>query len=140
MSALDITTGEQVNDSSKTTIMSSTIRRISIAKPSVATPKTSSPFLINQIDMKSSHLSRKSFLNRDSPLLDKIASSSKASGDGENYSNTTKGKGNYVFTVTKKVPVRKQFFSRFSIPVNSVLVHRAEKYWIWPKTLATSTP
>lgn len=105
-SLLDVTSEDKTIDTSKTINMSTSIRRISIGRPVAAKPKVSSPFLINQNDLKIGHLSRKSFLNRDSPTLEKIAGMSKGSGDGEAYTTTKKGRGNYVFAVTEKVPVR----------------------------------
>lgn len=101
---LNATADDKAADASKT-IMSTSIRRISIGRPVAAKPKVSSPFLINQNDLKAGHLSRKSFLNRDSPILEKIAGMSKGNGDGQSYANTAKGRGNYVFTVTEKIPV-----------------------------------
>lgn len=68
--------------------------------------KTSSPFLITKSDLSMSHLSRKSFLNLDSPILEKLASLSKTGSDGEAILNTAKGKGNYVFIATAKKDVR----------------------------------
>lgn len=83
---------------------SSSTKRISFIKP-VATPKVSSPFLISKSDLSTGHLSRKSFLNRDSPILEKLAGLSKPGGDGETILNTAKGKGNYVFIATEKKDV-----------------------------------
>lgn len=101
----NVTADDKAADASKT-IMSTSIRRISIGRPVAVKPKVSSPFLINQSDLKAGHLSRKSFLNRDSPTLEKIAGMSKGSGDGQSYASTAaKGRGNYVFTVTEKIPV-----------------------------------
>lgn len=51
------------------------------------------------------HLSRKSFLNRDSPILEKLASLSKGGADGETILNKTKGKGNHVFVAIEKKDV-----------------------------------
>lgn len=82
------------------------VKRISITKPiASAIHKTTSPFLINKCDMSMAHLSRKSFLNRDSPILEKLASLSKTDNDGETILNTAKGKGNYVFVATEKKDV-----------------------------------
>lgn len=52
------------------------------------------------------HYSRKSFLNRDSPILEKLASLSKAGTENDAILNTAKGKGNYVFVATEKKDVR----------------------------------
>lgn len=82
------------------------LRRISITKPSV-TPKISSPFLINSTALTLGHLSRKSFLNRDTTTLAKLAGLTKTGGDGEAIINT-KRKGNYVFVATEKKNVRRK--------------------------------
>lgn len=65
-----------------------------------------SPFLIAKGDFNAGHLSRKSFLNRDSPILEKLAGLSRSGGDGDAVLNTAKGKGNYVFIATEKKDVR----------------------------------
>lgn len=97
---------EQKPAENVTTIFNSS-RRISIIKPvGNASSRTASPFLITKTDLSMSHLSRKSFLNRDSPLLEKLASMSKTGADGEAIMNKTKGKGNYVFVATEKKDVR----------------------------------
>lgn len=87
------------------TLNTSSTKRISFIKPTVATPKVSSPFLISKADLSTGHLSRKSFLNRDSPILEKLASLSKPGTDGDKILNTAKGKGNYVFVATEKKDV-----------------------------------
>lgn len=86
------------------TLNANSSKRISFIKP-VVTAKISSPFLISKSDLNSGHLSRKSFLNRDSPILEKLAGLSKSGGDGEKILNTAKGKGNYVFIATEKKDV-----------------------------------
>lgn len=83
------------------------LRHIPITKPLV-TPKISSPFLINSMPMTSGHLSRKSFLNRDTTTLAKLAGLTKTGSDGEAIINT-KGKGNYVFIATEKKNVRRKY-------------------------------
>lgn len=101
--ALEMT--EQKSDENvSVTLNTSSTKRISFVKP-VATPKVASPFLISKLDLSSGHLSRKSFLNRDSPILEKLAGLSKIGSDGEMIVNTAKGKGNYVFTATEKKDV-----------------------------------
>lgn len=96
---------EQKSVGNATSIFNSS-RRISIIKPiNNASSKTSSPFLITKSDLSMSHLSRKSFLNRDSPILEKLAGLSKTGTDGETILNTAKGKGNYVFIATEKKDV-----------------------------------
>lgn len=91
-------------DNVTVTLNTSSTKRISFIKPT-ATPKASSPFLISKLDMSTVHLSRKSFLNRDSPILEKLAGLSKTGSDGEMIMNTAKGKGNYVFVATEKKDV-----------------------------------
>lgn len=79
------------------------IKRISVMKPTgCASSKTTSPFLIAKTDLSTGHLSRKSFLNRDSPLLEKIVGLSKPRTENDAILNTAKGKGNYVFITTEK--------------------------------------
>lgn len=81
-------------------------KRISIIKPvGAATSKSTSPFLITNGGMNMMHYSRKSFLNRDSPILEKLASLSKAGTENDAILNTAKGKGNYVFVATEKKDV-----------------------------------
>lgn len=55
------------------------------------------------------HYNRKSFLNRDTTILKKLASLSKAGNDSESVLNTAKGKGNYVFVATEKTDVSHKF-------------------------------
>lgn len=84
------------------------MRRISIIKP-LAAPKVASPFLITQTALTAGHLSRKSFLNRDTTTLAKLAGLTKSGADGETIVNTAKGKGNYVFVATEKKNVSFKF-------------------------------
>ncbi|XP_055305136.1 claspin [Sitodiplosis mosellana] len=92
---------EQTTNKNATILNSS--RRISIIKPvGAATSKTISPFLITKGGVNMMHYNRKSFLNRDSPILEKLASLSKAGTDNDSILNTAKGKGNYVFVATAK--------------------------------------
>lgn len=93
-------------DDNNSTLSSNIHQRIVITKPVVAPPKIASMFLINQNDLKARQLNRKSFLNRDSPTLEKLACLTKSSGDGETISNKAKGKGNYIFLATEKKEVR----------------------------------
>lgn len=66
----------------------------------------SSPFLINRsISSQQQHIVRKSFLNRDTKTLEKLANLTKFSGDSETIANTATHKGNYVFTTTAKKSV-----------------------------------
>lgn len=102
--ALEVTEQKSAEHVTSITLNTSSTKRISFIKP-VATPKVSSPFLISKLDMSSGHLSRKSFLNRDSPILEKLAGLSKTGSDGEMIVNTAKGKGNYVFVATEKKDV-----------------------------------
>lgn len=89
-----------------TTTISCSTKRVSIIKPvGSVSSKTASPFLITKSDLNMAHLSRKSFLNRDSPMLEKLASMSKSGSDGDAILNTAKGKGNYVFVATAKKDV-----------------------------------
>ena len=98
---LEVIEQKSAENATVVSLNASSSKRISFIKP-VATPKVSSPFLISKNDLSSGHLSRKSFLNRDSPILEKLAGLSKTGSDGEPILNTAKGKGNYVFTVTEK--------------------------------------
>lgn len=80
-----------------------TSKRIAIIKPAnIVSTKTASPFLITKGDL---HHSRKSFLNRDSPMLEKLVGLSKTGNDNDTILNTAKGKGNYVFVATEKTDV-----------------------------------
>lgn len=101
--ALEVTE-EKTTENVTITSNTSSIKRISFTKP-VVTPKVSSPFLISKNDLSTGHLSRKSFLNRDSPILEKLAGLSKTGSDGEPILNKAKGKGNYVFIATEKKDV-----------------------------------
>lgn len=102
--------GAEANISTSTTngnvpvTENTSLRCISITKPS-ATPKISSSFLINSTALTSGHMSRKSFLNRDTTTLAKLAGLTKTGSDGEAIINT-KRKGNYVFVATEKKNVR----------------------------------
>lgn len=109
--ALEVTEQKTAENTTITSTTSS-MKRISFIKP-VATPKVSSPFLIAKNDLSSGHLSRKSFLNRDSPILEKLAGLSKTGSDGEPILNKAKGKGNYVFIATEKKDVRHFDFISF---------------------------
>lgn len=102
--ALEVTEQKTAENATVTTLNTSTTKRISFIKP-VNTPKVSSPFLISKSDLSTGHLSRKSFLNRDSPILEKLAGLSKPGADGDTILNTAKGKGNYVFVATEKKDV-----------------------------------
>lgn len=83
-----------------------TSKRISIIKPlGAATSNTTSPFLLTKGGVNIHNYDRKSFLNRDSPILEKLASLSKAGTDNDAILNTAKGKGNYVFVATEKKEV-----------------------------------
>lgn len=90
-----------------TNTMSAIFRRTTIVKTATNSPKISSPFLINQSAVMSTHVGRKSFLNRDEKTLEKLANLTKASGDGETKATAT-GKGNYVFAATEKKIVAKR--------------------------------
>lgn len=96
-------TGEEsttdIAESTITNLSVDSLRRISIVKP-LAPPKTVSPFLVTKTALTVGHLSRKSFLNRDSTTLAKLAGLTKS--DGETIVNKPKGKGNYVFVATEK--------------------------------------
>lgn len=75
-------------------------------KPGGTVPsKTTSPFLITKGDLSVGHLSRKSFLNRDSPLLEKLVGLTKTGNENNAILNTAKGKGKYVFIATEKKDV-----------------------------------
>lgn len=95
------------------TTIAYTTKRLSIIKP--VSSKTASPFLINKSDLNLGHLSRRSFLNRDSPILEKLASLSKSGGDNDVILNKPKGKGNYVFVATEKKDVRFIFLEYSSL-------------------------
>ncbi|XP_031632211.1 claspin isoform X2 [Contarinia nasturtii] len=95
----------------QTTVESSlnTSKRIAIIKPvSAASSKTASPFLITRSDLHTMHHSRKSFLNRDSPILEKLVCLSKTGSDNDAILNTAKGKGNYIFVATEKTDSSKR--------------------------------
>lgn len=100
--SIEITEQKKVENTTTTSILNSS-KRISIVKPlSSVTPKTTHPFLIAKCDLNLGHLSRKSFLNRNSPLLEKLVSLTRTGSDNEPILNKTKGKGNYVFVATEK--------------------------------------
>lgn len=103
-------TTEKTTENDTSTSNTSSIKRISFSKPAV-TPKVASPFLISKNDFTSGHLNRKSFLNRDSPILEKLAGLSKPGSDGETIMNKAKGKGNYVFVATEKKDVSQQLIA-----------------------------
>lgn len=90
-----------------TSINLNTTKRISVVKPSGSiASKITSPFLIHKGDLSTNHLSRKSFLNRDSPLLEKLVGlTGKMGNERDAILNTAKGKGNYVFIATEKSDV-----------------------------------
>lgn len=100
------TTGETA--STTTNIVSSIFRRTSIVKTATISSKISSPFLINSAALMSSHVGRKSFLNRDEKTLEKLAQLTKASGDGEAIKSTATGRGNYLFIATEKKTAEKR--------------------------------
>lgn len=102
-----------------------TSKRISIIKPvGVATSKSSSPFLITKGGLNMMHYSRKSFLNRDSPILEKLASLSKAGTENDAILNTAKGKGNYVFVATEKKDVSHTCVMKYSNPFIRMIFFR----------------
>lgn len=71
-----------------------------------ATHKITSPFLIAKGDyLNVGHLSRKSFLNRDNPLLEKLVGLTKTGSDNDPILGTAKGKGKYVFVAAEKKDV-----------------------------------
>lgn len=86
-----------------TNAIASIFRRTPILTKTINTPQTSSPFLINQSASMSAHVVRKSFLNRNEKILEKLANLTKASGDGETVKSSTATRGgNYVFVATEK--------------------------------------
>lgn len=85
----------------------SLFRRSLVVK--TASPKIVSPFLINRSELNVGHLSRKSFLNRDTLTLEKLVSLTKSATDGDTILNTAKAKGNYVFVATEKKQVNTFF-------------------------------
>lgn len=78
-----------------------------------ASSKTTSPFLISKSDLSIGHLSRKSFLNRDNPLLEKLVGLSKVGNENDAVLKTAKGKGNYVFTTSEKKDVSSSEYNTF---------------------------
>lgn len=107
-SAVLDSTEKQTAVGNATTVMLSSTKRVSIVKPvGNVSSKIASPFLITKSDLNMGHLSRKSFLNRDSPILEKLAGMSKSGNDNDTIVNTAKGKGNYVFVASEKKDVRR---------------------------------
>lgn len=84
------------------------IRKTTFIKSSAnETPKPQSPFLLGGGALNGTILAgRKSFLNRDTRTLEKLATLTKVGADGEAIAKTTAGKGNYVFVATEKKDVR----------------------------------
>lgn len=97
-------TEQQTVENGTTSLNSDLRKRISFVK-TIASSKISSPFLITKTDLSVGHLSRNSFLNRDSPILEKLASMTKLGSNGDVILNTAKGKGNYTFVATEKKDV-----------------------------------
>lgn len=94
-------TSHTIEVADQTTEISTSSKRISIIKPvGAASSKTASPFLITKGEINMVHHSRKSFLNRDSPILEKLACLSKPESGA--ILSTATGKGNYVFISTEK--------------------------------------
>lgn len=93
------------NGENVTSVVSSIFRRTSLLKTANT---SSSPFLINQSALMSTHVGRKSFLNRDDKTMEKLVSLTKAAGDGETVKSTATGKGNYIFLVTEKKVAEKR--------------------------------
>lgn len=93
------------NGENATSVVPSIFRRTSLLKTANT---SSSPFLINQSALMSTHVGRKSFLNRDDKTMEKLVSLTKATGDGETVKSTATGKGNYIFLVTEKKVTEKR--------------------------------